>query len=42
MRIDIFGWDVAIFLEKLAGNRGEVTGEIFVVPGVFFGELFES
>jgi hypothetical protein len=42
MSIDIFGWDLAVFFEKLAGNRGEMTGEIFVVPGVFFGVLFES
>ena len=33
---------MAVFFEELAGNGGEVTGEVFVVPGVFFGELFES
>jgi hypothetical protein len=40
--IDIFGWDVAVFFEKLAGNGAEATGEVSVVPGVFFGVLFES
>jgi hypothetical protein len=40
--IDIFEWDMAVFFEKLARNGGEVTGEIFIVPGVFFGILFES
>jgi hypothetical protein len=40
--IDIFGWDVAVFFEELAGTGGEVTGEVFVVPGVFFGVPFES
>ncbi len=42
VRIDFCGWDVAVFFEKLARNRGEVTSKIFVVPKVFFGVLFES
>jgi hypothetical protein len=40
--IDIFRWDVTVFFEELAGNGGEVIGEVFVVPGVFFGVPLES
>jgi hypothetical protein len=35
--INIFGWDVAIFFEQLAGVGSEVAGEVFVVPWMFFG-----
>lgn len=37
MGINIFGWDMAIFFEQLAGVRSEMIGEFFVVPGIFLG-----
>ena len=33
---------MTVFFEELAGNGGEVIGEVFVVPGVFFGVPLES